>query len=176
MIIAITSGEPAGIGPELCLQLPKITDISPHVRLVVLGDKSLLQARAETSGITLTFADFQKERLPPPNALEVLHIPLAGASVAGKLNPQNAPYVLSLLDRAVLGCQSQEFAAMVTAPVHKGVINEAGIAFTGHTEYLADKTHTDQVVMMLTGAMRVNRRPKSLNTAVAAIARTVIRA
>jgi 4-hydroxythreonine-4-phosphate dehydrogenase len=79
----------------------------------------------------------------------VWHAPLAQAVQAGKLNSGNGPYVLELLRRAAQGCESGEFGGMVTAPVHKGVINEAGIPFTGHTEYLAELTHTKQVVMML---------------------------
>jgi 4-hydroxythreonine-4-phosphate dehydrogenase len=88
--------------------------------------------------------------------LHVLHIPTNTAVQAGKLNPANSRYVLNLLTRAMQGCQSGEFAGMVTAPVHKGVINDAGIPFTGHTEFLAEQTHTPQVVMMLAGGgMRV---------------------
>lgn len=84
--------------------------------------------------------------------LDILHQPLAAPSNPGQLDRANANYVLSLLDRALDGCRSGEFAAMVTAPVHKGVINDAGIPFTGHTEYLAEKTNTPRVVMMLAGS------------------------
>lgn len=86
-----------------------------------------------------------------PGCLDILHVPLCVASRPGQLDPDNSPYVLQLLDRALAGCRSGEFAAMVTAPVHKGVINDAGIPFTGHTEYLAEQTHTPHVVMMLAG-------------------------
>jgi 4-hydroxythreonine-4-phosphate dehydrogenase len=96
-------------------------------------------------------ADFDPVRRPAPGSLEVLHSPLAQSCRAGVLDPANAPYVLSLLERAADGCSSGEFAAMVTAPVHKGVINDAGIAFTGHTEFLAERTRAAQVVMMLAG-------------------------
>jgi 4-hydroxythreonine-4-phosphate dehydrogenase len=93
--------------------------------------------------------------LTPPS-LNVIHIPLAAPSVPGKLNVANSAYVLETLRRAVQGCQSGEFSGMVTAPVHKGIINDAGIPFTGHTEFLAEQTHTPQVVMMLAGGgMRV---------------------
>lgn len=134
--LVITSGEPGGIGPDICLALAR-----QHypARLRILGDRTLLAERAAQLGLTL-------------EGLDIEHIPLRGACQAGQLNPDNASYVLALLDRAIAGCQSGEFAAMVTAPVHKGVINDAGIAFTGHTEYLAEKTHTPQVVMMLAGA------------------------
>jgi 4-hydroxythreonine-4-phosphate dehydrogenase len=87
----------------------------------------------------------------PTAGLEVLHSPLARSSQAGQLDPENASYVLALLDRALAGCRSGEFAAMVTAPVHKGVINQAGTPFSGHTEYLAEHTNTPRVVMMLAG-------------------------
>ncbi len=93
--------------------------------------------------------------LTPPS-LTVVHIPLAAPSVPGKLNVANSAYVLETLRRAVQGCQSGEFSGMVTAPAHKGIINDAGIPFTGHTEFLAEQTHTPQVVMMLSGGgMRV---------------------
>lgn len=135
-VVAVTSGEPAGIGPELCLRL---ADREFSARLVVLGDRDLIAARAASLGLD-------------PGRIEVLHRPLAGGCVAGRPDPRNAAYVLELLDAATDGCRSGEFAAMVTAPVHKGVINDAGIAFSGHTEYLAARTGTPRVVMMLAGA------------------------
>ena len=148
-VIAVTSGEPAGIGPELCAMLAHQRH---SARRVILGDRRLIEARARQVGLPLPLADFQKEGAPSPGALEILHVPLCAPSRAGHLEPANAAYVLALLDRALAGCQSGEFAAMVTAPVHKGVINQAGIAFTGHTEYLAARTGTPRVVMMLAGA------------------------
>ncbi|MCX7162576.1 MAG: 4-hydroxythreonine-4-phosphate dehydrogenase PdxA, partial [Rhodocyclales bacterium] len=84
--------------------------------------------------------------------LDIRHVPLAAPCVAGTLDPGNASYVIALLDAALAGCRGGEYAAMVTAPVHKGVINDAGIAFSGHTEYLAEHTGTPRVVMMLAGA------------------------
>ena len=120
--IALTSGEPAGIGPELCVRLAREADI------VVIGDKSLLAGAAQ-----------------------VEHVPLARPVVPGRLDAANARYVLAVLDRAIRGCMTGEFAAMVTAPVQKSVINDAGIAFTGHTEYLAEHSGTTDVVMMLVG-------------------------
>jgi len=155
MTLAITSGEPAGIGPDLCLQLAQ----REHDQaLVVLSDKALLQQRAELLGLDVRLHDYDAQQISPLPAgnLRVLHVPLAQPVQAGKLNPANSRYVLNLLSRALQGCQSGEFSGMVTAPVHKGVINDAGIYFTGHTEFLAEQTHTAQVVMMLAGGgMRV---------------------
>lgn len=145
--LAITSGEPAGIGPELCLDLAR----DCGARVVILGDRGLLAERALALGRQVALVDYRADTLPPPGVLEVLHIPLAVPAQVGHLDPANATYVLNILDRALDGCVTGEFAAMVTAPVHKGVINEAGIPFTGHTEYLAEKTHTPRVVMMLAG-------------------------
>ena len=154
--IAITSGEPAGVGPELCWRLNEWVHKNPdQAELVVLVDQTLLAERAQALS-ALGLAQSQKAHLE--NKLEVLHIPLLKPSTPGYLDVANATYVLALLDRAMAGCCSGEFAAMVTAPVHKGVINEAGIAFTGHTEYLAEKTHAPHVVMMLAdekGLLRV---------------------
>lgn len=148
-IIAVTSGEPAGIGPDICLRLAGYQGAG---RLVVLGDRSLLEARAEQLGLDILFREYSpKFRVDRSTGIEVLHLPLAAPAVSGQLDPANGAYVLSLLDRALAGCQSGEFAAMVTAPVHKGVINAGGVHFTGHTEYLAEHTGTPLVVMMLAG-------------------------
>ncbi|MDD5179662.1 MAG: 4-hydroxythreonine-4-phosphate dehydrogenase PdxA [Gallionellaceae bacterium] len=153
--LAITSGEPAGIGPDLCLQLSQQVQ---EQALVVLADKTLLQRRAARLGLDVQLLDYDPQQTMPLSSgqLRVLHVPLAQPVQAGKLNPANSRYVLDLLTRAAQGCQSGEFGGMVTAPVHKGVINDAGIPFTGHTEFLAEQTHTPQVVMMLAGGgMRV---------------------
>jgi 4-hydroxythreonine-4-phosphate dehydrogenase len=153
--LVVTSGEPAGIGPDLCLQLARLTS---NIPFVVLADKTLLQQRAAQLGLAVQLQDYDPQKISPLPAghLRVLHIPVAQTVVAGQLNPLNSPYVLALLRRAVEGCQSGEFGAMVTAPVHKGVINDDGIPFTGHTEFLAELTHTPLVVMMLAGGgMRV---------------------
>ena len=151
-LIAVTSGEPAGIGPELCLQL---ANWSGEGRPVVLGDRDLLRQRADMLGLKVQLRDFSPGFSPDAavdrNILDVLHVPLAVPAQPGVLDAANGPYVLALLDRALAGCQSGEFAAMATAPVHKGVINDAGVPFTGHTEYLAEKTATPLVVMMLAG-------------------------
>jgi 4-hydroxythreonine-4-phosphate dehydrogenase len=141
-VIAITSGEPAGIGPDICLALAQWQQESVvavrRVDVVVIGDRDLVQSRARQLGVDIA-------------GLEIRHVPLRAPCVAGKLDTANARYVLDLLDVACDGCTRGEFAAMVTAPVHKGIINDAGFPFTGHTEYLADRTHTPRVVMMLAG-------------------------
>jgi 4-hydroxythreonine-4-phosphate dehydrogenase len=155
-VIAITSGEPAGVGPELCLRLAERNVALPAARLVILADRELMAERASQMNYSVLFREWTPDLRPTVGALDILHVPLAESSNPGFLNVANSPYVLQLLDRALDGCNSGEFAAMVTAPVHKGIINDAGIAFTGHTEYLADKTATPRVVMMLAGGgMRV---------------------
>ena len=148
-VIAVSSGEPAGIGPEICLRLIERQALPAH--FVVLGDRQLLAERALLIDFKGTLRDWTPGVQPEDATLDILNIPLLATSQPGRLDPANASYVLQLLDRALEGCQSGEFAAMVTAPVHKGVINDAGVAFTGHTEYLAEKTNTPQVVMMLAG-------------------------
>ena len=148
-LIAVTSGEPAGIGPDICLALP---GASVQARLVILADKGVLVARAAQLGCRIALSDFNHDSgAAPSGALEVLHVPASAAVRPGHLDAANARHVLALLDRAAHGCLSGEFAAMVTAPVQKSVINDAGIAFSGHTEYLAAKAGRDRVVMMLAG-------------------------
>jgi 4-hydroxythreonine-4-phosphate dehydrogenase len=147
-VIAVTSGEPAGIGPDICLALARRR---LPCRLVILADRELLAARAAGLGLAVRLRAFDPARAPAADEFEVLHLPLAAPATAGRLDPANSPYVLALLDRAVAGCMDASFAAMVTAPVHKGAINDAGIPFTGHTEYLAGLTSTPRVVMMLAG-------------------------
>jgi 4-hydroxythreonine-4-phosphate dehydrogenase len=154
--IAVTSGEPAGVGPDLCLQLAR----GPlPCELVCLGDRELLAARARQLNLKLNLWDYeagQAARPHTPGTLAVLHIPLAGPAEAGKLDSRNAAAVLAMLDRAAQGCLCGEFAAMVTAPVQKSTIIEAGFAFTGHTEYLAQRSGAPLPVMMLaSGSMRV---------------------
>ena len=147
-LLAITAGEPAGIGPDLCVAL---ADHKLDARIVIFGDAEVLRARAALLGRSVKI--ITANDVPPhcPGTLCVEHIPTAVPVIAGQLDVRNSPHVLALLDAAIAGCQAQRFAALVTAPVHKGVINDAGIAFTGHTEYLAEKTATPRVVMMLTG-------------------------
>ena len=150
--IALTSGEPAGIGPELCLAAAR-TPVP--VELVCLADRDLLNERAGQLGWPITLREYDPTT-PRPNTLTVLHRPLAAPSKAGQLDERNARYVLDLLDRAIEGTVSGEFAAIVTAPVHKGIINDGGVPFTGHTEYLAEHTGGATPVMMLAApGMRV---------------------
>jgi 4-hydroxythreonine-4-phosphate dehydrogenase len=148
--IAISSGEPAGIGPDLCVML---TRESFPARLVVIGDKSLLASRAALRGIDINLVDFVNS-VPAehPGQLEVLHVALpVPVFPPGQLLPANAPYVIDMLKTAVDHCANRNFDAIVTAPVHKGVINDARIPFTGHTEFFAEATNSAQVVMMLVG-------------------------
>ena len=148
-VFAITSGEPAGIGPDVCLDLPQF---QLPARCVVLADIDLMRERARLLGKDVQIVPYQADKLPSDsNTVEVLHIPVAEPVQAGILNVNNAPYVIDLLDRAHQGIVAGEFAGMVTAPLHKGIINDAGKPFSGHTEYLADISHTPQVVMMLAG-------------------------
>jgi 4-hydroxythreonine-4-phosphate dehydrogenase len=150
--IAVTTGEPAGIGPDLCGAL---LDGPSRSRIVLIGDRTLY-ARVPGLGPRMAALPAFNESAGAGPGVELLHVPLRATCVPGRLDPANAPYVLELLDRAVAGCVAGEFHAMVTAPLHKGVINEAGVPFTGHTEYLAVRTGTPLPVMMLVGGdMRV---------------------
>ncbi len=146
--LAITVGEPAGIGPDLCLAL---ADYALAARIVVLGDAEVLRARAAQLGRNVRIVETLSDAPHPVGTLCVQHIPVAASVVAGQLDVRNGPHVLALLDAAIDGCQRGRFAAVITAPVHKSVINDAGIAFTGHTEYFAERTATPRVVMMLAG-------------------------
>ncbi|ROS01547.1 4-hydroxythreonine-4-phosphate dehydrogenase [Sinobacterium caligoides] len=153
--IAITPGEPAGIGPELVVALAQQ---SLTVELVVIADPALLRQRAEQLALPLQLHDFCNEhfRVSGNGQVSILPCNLVNDSIAGTLDPDNAAYVLQTLELAIDGCIGDDFQAMVTAPVHKGVINEAGIEFSGHTEFLATRTRSDKVVMMLASAeMRV---------------------
>lgn len=149
--IAITSGEPAGIGPDICVLLSQLNIAAD---ITIIGDIDVLSQRAQQHNLTLDIVQYQITAIPQQqikNQLKVLHIPTAAPVQAGLLNAANSPYVLNTLTCAIDGTLSQAFDAIVTAPVHKGVINDAGIAFTGHTEFLAEYTNTPQVVMMLVG-------------------------
>ncbi|WP_148716931.1 4-hydroxythreonine-4-phosphate dehydrogenase PdxA [Chitinolyticbacter meiyuanensis] len=152
-VLALTTGESAGIGPEIAAQ---IAAAGHPARVVLLGDQELLRERAAAIGIHADWPVFDPAR---DDDIAVLHVPLAAPSLPGVLATANSAYVLRLLDIAVDGCIDGRFAAIVTAPIHKGVINDAGVAngfFFGHTEYLAARTDTKQVVMLLTGGdMRV---------------------
>ena len=151
--LALTAGEPAGIGPDLCVMLAQR---ELPARIVFLADRDLLLERARLLGLPLRVAEFAPDAVAAPGTALVMHHALAVAAVPGTLDPANSPYVLRTLSSAAAGCLDGTFDAMVTAPVHKGVINDAGIPFSGHTEFLAELTHTPHVVMMLAGGgMRV---------------------
>jgi len=154
--LVITPGEPAGIGPDLCVCLAQ-RDIPAE--LVVIADSDLLRERAEQLGIKTRVVDFsesRKRRMYSPGTLSIIHEPLIEKATAGELNQANARYVLTTLDKAIDGCLDNSFDALVTGPVHKGIINSAGIPFTGHTEYLAERTNSPMPVMMLaTPGLRV---------------------
>ncbi len=154
---ALTPGEPAGIGPDLCLLLAAQAQPYP---LIAITSRDLLAERATQLGVAVQLLPVSPDAFPdqPASAgsLYVWDTPLAHKAVAGQLDKANAAFVLETLTRAGQGCLDGHFAGMITAPVHKGVINESGIAFSGHTEFLADLTHTTQVVMMLaTRGLRV---------------------
>ena len=152
--IAITTGEPAGVGPELTAQaLAGAAAHWPDAQFTVLGDADLLAARARAVGVdwaALLGAGHGPGRAAH-HRVGVQHQPLSVPSQAGKLNAANGRYVLDLLDSAIDGAVSGQFDAIVTAPLQKSTINDAGVPFTGHTEYLAERTHTPHVVMMLAG-------------------------
>jgi 4-hydroxythreonine-4-phosphate dehydrogenase len=154
---ALTPGEPAGIGPDLCLLLAQMAQPAP---LVAIASRELLAERAKQLGLNIELLGVGPQGWPDrpaaAGALYVWDTPLTVTVEPGKLAPANAAYVLETLTRAGQGCLDGTFAGMITAPVHKGVINQAGIAFSGHTEFLAELTHTQQVVMMLaTRGLRV---------------------
>ena len=156
-LFALTPGEPAGIGPDLCLLLAR--EAQPQA-LVAVASRQLLAERTAQLGLHIKLCDVGPGHWPdapaPAGSLYVWDTPLAAPVVAGQLDRSNADYVLQTLTRAGQGCIDGTFAGMITAPVHKGVINEAGIPFSGHTEFLAELTATEQVVMMLaTRGLRV---------------------
>jgi 4-hydroxythreonine-4-phosphate dehydrogenase len=147
--LLVTAGEPAGIGPDLCLQL---AGHWPNTEIVVLADKQLLAHRAQHLDLDIRFESFDIDMPAKENAaqqLKVWHHPLANAAIAGQLDTANSAYVLATLDSACDACLSGQAHAMITAPVHKAVINDSGIAFSGHTEYLQQRCHQEKVVMML---------------------------
>lgn len=154
--IALTPGEPAGIGPDLAIafaQQPQQHEI------VAIADPQLLRERAQQLNVPIKLREINPNETPRPSLageLAVLPVNLARTAAPGKLDVSNAPYILQTLDAAIDGCMNKTFAALVTGPVQKSVINDAGIPFSGHTEYLADKTGTPKVVMMLaTEGLRV---------------------
>ena len=154
MWLAVTPGEPAGIGPELlCRYMAQAKNPQP---LVAVASSQLLQQTLDHFGLNLTLTPFAAGVQPRLGLLPVLDVPLCAEVTMGQLNAANASYVLSTLTQATDACLNGTFAALVTGPVQKSIINEAGIAFTGHTEFLAERSKTPLVVMMLaTEGLRV---------------------
>lgn len=153
--LAITPGEPAGIGPDLIIEIAQ----SPwDAQLVVFADKDMLAERATLLGLPLELLPYNKDNTEQqkPGQLYVVDIPVNHPVVAGELNPLNGQYVVETLRQACAKNMDGEFDAVVTGPVHKGIINKAGISFSGHTEYFASQSNTQDVVMMLsTEGLRV---------------------
>ncbi|ECC1658784.1 4-hydroxythreonine-4-phosphate dehydrogenase PdxA [Salmonella enterica subsp. salamae] len=154
--VVITPGEPAGIGPDLVVQLAQR---AWPIELVVCADGALLTERAATLGLPLSLHPYSPEAPAAPQpvgTLTLLPVSLRAPAIPGQLTVENGPYVVETLARACDGCLQHEFAALITGPVHKGVINDAGIPFTGHTEFFEERSQAKKVVMMLaTEALRV---------------------
>lgn len=148
--LALTAGEPAGIGPDLCVQLAQRSE--PRAQLVVFSNAELLQQRAAQLGLPLHIVPFDPHAPAQPHqagTLSVWSMPLANPVQVGRLDTQNAEHVLQMLRSACDGCLEGQFAALVTAPLHKGVINDAGVPFSGHTEFFAERCGGQLPVMML---------------------------
>lgn len=145
--LAVTPGEPAGIGPDLLIQLAQQR---PMQNLVCIADSDMLQQRAKKLNLPLKLVPYEKNKTHTGlSTLTVLEEPLAVPAVCGVADKHNAQSQLNALQRAVSGCLNGEFSALITGPMQKSIINEAGIPFTGHTEYLAELTNTKKVVMIL---------------------------
>ena len=147
--IVITPGEPAGIGPDLVIALAQQ---AWPVELVICADPDLLLSRALQLSMPLTLRDYQPGQPAQPQqagSLTILPIAAPATIIPGQLNVANSAYVVETLARACDGCLNGEFAALITGPVHKGIINDAGVPFSGHTEFFADRSRCDRVVMML---------------------------
>ncbi|HEY8218473.1 MAG TPA: 4-hydroxythreonine-4-phosphate dehydrogenase PdxA [Methylobacter sp.] len=153
--IALTPGEPAGIGPDLCIQLAQ-QDLPCEI--IAIASPQLLEERARQLGLPLKIKEFDST-LPATvhtaGCLTVLPVELAEPVQCGQLNPANSRYVLKTITKATKGCMDVVFDAMVTGPVHKGVINDAGLAFSGHTEFIAGITGGHPVMMLATPGLRV---------------------
>jgi 4-hydroxythreonine-4-phosphate dehydrogenase len=145
-LVALTAGEPAGIGPDLCALLSR--ERFPG-RLVIIGDPEVIAERAAARGTTFEVPPYASRAAAP--AVSMIAVRAEAPVVAGRLDAANGRHVVAILDRAIEGCLAGEFDAMVTAPVQKSTINDAGISFTGHTEYLAQRCGVERVVMLLAG-------------------------
>lgn len=144
--LLVTSGEPAGIGPDICLALAHSA-----IPVVVMGHKSLFETRAKMLGLDIRCRDYHADEafLTSPGELVVLSQPLEGVVVPGRLNSEHAPYVMQMLHNGCARVLKNEFSALVTGPVHKGILNEAGFKFSGHTEFLKAQCQVSDVVMLL---------------------------
>ena len=154
--ILITTGDPAGIGPDIALQAAALATFP--ARIAAIGDRDMLAARAKTSGASapVKLVEYDNRSHQPhqphqPGVLPVIHRPCQSPPIAGELNPANSDYVVGCIDAAVDACLAGEFDAMATAPVNKAVINRAGIPFCGHTEWIAQRCRAPSPVMMLAG-------------------------
>lgn len=154
--LVITPGEPAGVGPDLIISLAQMSWDLPWV---VCADPQLLKTRAELLNLPLSLVEYDPATPPQihtPSQIYVLPIALHTNVIPSTLDTRNGLYVVETLARACDGCLNGEFSALVTGPVHKGIINDAGVHFTGHTEFFADRSHCERVVMMLaTDTLRV---------------------
>lgn len=153
--LALTPGEPAGVGPDLVIQLAQKLRTIPFIAVC---DPALLSSRAQQLNLPVILEEFQPQRPEAalaPGRLTYVPVPLATAARVGVLARENAVYVLNTLRRAVHGCLAGEFSGLVTGPVHKGIINDAGIGFTGHTEFLAELTSATPVMMLACPGLRV---------------------
>jgi len=153
--LVLTPGEPAGIGPDLCVMLAQ----RPHAaQLVAVADRRLLLARANQLGLELGLRSFDPDAPPAqqtPATLDLIEIPAPAAVTAGELAEGNAGYVLRTLEVGCDLCLEGKADALVTGPVHKGIINDAGLPFTGHTEFLAQRCHADPVMLLVAPGLRV---------------------
>jgi len=144
-VIALTLGEPAGIGPDIVLQLwQQQSHLFSSEKIVIIGNKKLLQTRADKLGIT---GDL--------NLLSIIDIPLAAECIPGKLDVRNASFVIDMLTYAAENTLQKKFSAIVTAPIHKGIINDAGFSFAGHTDFFSQMTQCDTVMMLMTPSLKV---------------------
>ncbi len=153
--LALTAGEPAGIGPELLVRLAQ----APwNASLTAVCDPRLLRDAANRAGVPLRILELaggERAGIHVAGSLPVRAVPLRVASTPGELDPANAPFVLEALATACDGCLAKEYDGVVTAPVHKGVINDAGVAFTGHTEFFGERSGATPLMLLAAGSLRV---------------------
>lgn len=155
-MLVITPGEPAGVGPDIVLRLFQEAREQP---VLVIADPGLLQARADVLRVAMRFETYEQaeDRVSlDAGTMTVMPTSISGSKLPGRLDPDNVAGVMRALDRAISGCLHGEFAGLVTGPMQKSVVNDAGLSFTGHTEYLAERSGIEDVVMLLANAkMRV---------------------